>query len=131
MATARGEDKRPRRELGRPGIFAVDRARCLISQIDDARLVPASRDKAQQIVGRYRGRAVVCERMVVERIVVEHLAVEHRGYPMSDIVDQRERRDTAGQHPEQRIKIAGAKRKPRRTETGGKLVEVEVRAPRA
>jgi hypothetical protein len=44
---------------------------------------------------------------------------------MFDIVDQRERRDTAGKDSEQGKEIVGiAKRKPRRAKTGGELVEV-------
>ena len=52
-------------------------------EIDNLRPVPAPSDKAQQIGGRDRGRAVVFERMVIERVEREHRPVEHDPDPMA------------------------------------------------
>jgi hypothetical protein len=64
MAASRGDNKRrrgkPRARLGR---FRV--ARFEIGEVEDARLVPAGGDKAQQIGGSDRRGAVVGERVIV------------------------------------------------------------------
>src|SRR5438445_13415950 len=86
-------------------------------EIDDARRMPAGGDKAQEVGGRHRGRAIVDQRVVVERVVLEHGGIEHRGHPMSDVVDERKRRDTPGAHPEERVEILRTtKRETRRPE---------------
>jgi hypothetical protein len=45
-------------------------------EVDDAWRMPAGGDKAQQIGGAHRGRAIVRQRVIVERVVLE--ASRHR-----------------------------------------------------
>src|SRR5712691_11540885 len=73
-------------------------------EIDDARLVPAPGEEAQQIGRRDRRGAIVFQRMVVERIVLQHGLVEHDGHQLGGgVVGDGERRHAAGFHAEHLI----------------------------
>src|SRR6516164_8842565 len=76
-------------------------------EVDDARYMPAGRNKAQEIGRCDGGGAVVRERMVVERIVIEHRGIEHRSDAVRDIVDQRKRGHAAGAHSEDLEEVGG------------------------
>ena len=77
-------------------------------EIDGARHMAASGDKAQQIGRCHRGGSIIRQRVVVERVVIEHRGIEHRGDQMLDIVDKGEGRHAAGAHPENPIEAGGA-----------------------
>ena len=85
MAAAAGDDKR------RGGQATGFSAGTIEDQVEDHRAVAAIGDKAQEILGCDRRRAVVFERVIVERITLKHRLVEDDGNAPGRVIEERER----------------------------------------
>src|SRR5438445_12935259 len=95
----------PEAKLAERGLCSSYRWRRLafeIGELDDARGVPAGGDKAQQIGGRHRGRAIVDQRVVVERVVIEPRGLEHPAERRPDIAADSEGGGRPRQHAPER-----------------------------
>jgi len=73
--------------------------------MDDMRGMPDLFEKPQQIDGRNRGRAVVTERMAIDEIGIEHTLLENHLHAGLGVVDDRERRNRAGNDTEEPVQI--------------------------